>query len=177
MLPFLDHKLSPSVCFKNSKLLFWTTICVSSNGFTKNTNLYNELIAPVKRLLWKIVGQVPHSISDMQGMLLLCIWPLPCATRWDDPTYILISAVRSSAIANGVHRPETAQEYRRAAQRPGAKEVLTMQRLWAACFIISDQYVHLTRVCNPHSFADPMQASQRVAAIHQTSAMILQPKP
>lgn len=139
MMPFLDHTLSPSTCCKKSKLLFWSLLCVASNDFTKNAGLYGELIAPVKRLLWKTVGQVPHCIPDIQGMLLLCVWLLPCATRWDDPSFILISVVSSLAIANGAHGPDIAQEYRRSGQRPGPSEALMERRLWAAFFVTSGQ--------------------------------------
>jgi hypothetical protein len=63
------------------------------------------------------------------------MWPFPVNTQWKDPSLLMISVARSAAMQNGLHQPETMQEFSRVKTQLAPAEFRATVKLWAGCYI------------------------------------------
>ncbi|ODV85961.1 hypothetical protein CANARDRAFT_183041, partial [[Candida] arabinofermentans NRRL YB-2248] len=69
-IPIMDKIRSPTVLYKNSKLLFWTIIYITS----QNTNIFKKFIKnELIKLTWL---QTPNQLAIIQSILILCSFPI-----------------------------------------------------------------------------------------------------
>ncbi|PON20680.1 C6 zinc finger domain-containing protein [Trichoderma gamsii] len=54
---------------------------------------------------------------------------------WKDPSLLIISVARSAAMQNGLHRPETMQDFQRVKTQLAPEEFHAAVKLWAGCYI------------------------------------------
>lgn len=126
--------MSADLLHRESPLLFWTIIIISIREHPLHSAQFSELQKPFKTLLSGYLVNSIRSIYTIQSLLCLCVWPLPVANQWDDPSWNYCGLAVSAALQMGL--------YRTRANGSGVGEVNSkddLQRLktWLGCFVVS----------------------------------------
>lgn len=79
------------------------------------------------------------SSYTIQALLLLATWPFPTDTQWKDPSLLLISVAKSAAMQNGLHRPESMQDFLRVKTQLTPDEFSAAVTLWVGCYITAER--------------------------------------
>jgi hypothetical protein len=134
-LEILDPSTTPDAYYEQSSVLFWAIISVAARRYESDVTLLWSLSPCVTRLIWTTVSQPPVPSYGIQALLLLSMWPFPFDTLWKDPSLFMVSVARGAAMQNGLHRPETMQDFQRVKTQLGPDEFRAAVRLWAGCYI------------------------------------------
>lgn len=136
-LPFLNPGQSSEQYYQQHPLLFWVIIAVASRRYTANPGLLTSLSAPLTRLLWTTVGEVPNNHFVVKALCLLCTWPLPTSTTSTDPTHILCGVMMKTATGIGLHRPNNTQDFSRVSVDLNREQLHDRVVTWAVCNIVA----------------------------------------
>lgn len=136
-LPFLNPVQTPDQYYQQHPLLYWTIIAVASRRFGPDPSLLTKLSAPLTRLLWSTVGDVPQSYHVVRALCLLCTWPLPTSTTSSDPTHILCGVMTKTATGIGLHRPNHINDFTRVAVELNKEGLHDRIKTWAVCNIVA----------------------------------------
>lgn len=138
-LPFLNPSLSADSYYQLNPLLFWTIISVAARRFSPPNapDLLSHLSAPLTRLLWTTIGEVPSSYYVVKAMCLLCAWPLPTSTTSSDPTHILCGVMMKTATGIGLHRPNHIQDFSRTSVDLNKDQLHDRVMTWAVANIVA----------------------------------------
>lgn len=136
-LPFLNPNQSPDTYLQQHALLFWSIITVASRRYRGDPSLFSSLTAPVKRLLWSTVADVPSSHYVVKALCLLCTWPLPTSSSATDPTHILCGVMMKTATGIGLHRPSHTQDFSRVSIELNKEQLHDRVTTWAVCNIVA----------------------------------------
>ncbi|KAF2170863.1 hypothetical protein M409DRAFT_18835 [Zasmidium cellare ATCC 36951] len=136
--PFIDLQDAhdfPDRTYAQSPLLFWAIIAVASRHDSLNSTLQVTLAPAVTELLWTTFARPPHSVGDIQGMLLLCLWPFPAPSMSSDFRFPLVAATRSAAMQIGLHSLDNMRDFSHL--KHGARNIdrLKAAKTWAACVV------------------------------------------
>lgn len=124
---------------KQSPILFWAIISVAARRYDDDVTLLGSLCPYMTRLLWSSASQPPLPAYTIQALLLVSMWPFPVDTMWKDPSLLIISVARSAAMQNGLHRPETMQDFQRVKTQLAPEEFHAAVKLWAGCYIAAQR--------------------------------------
>lgn len=138
-MPVIEVGVSPDDCHVQSPLLFWAIIAIAARHDEEEPTVMGSLAPFLKTLLWQTIGSPPHTRSDLKAMVLLCLWPMPTSSMSTDPSFVLASACKSSAMHVGVHKPHSAQDFTRIRTSPSREEVKDALTTWSACFIAAER--------------------------------------
>ena len=136
-LPVLDPSRSSQAYYETSPLLFWCILTVSARRHPSNSTLLSRLAQTVPDLLWKTIRSVPHPLSLIQSLLLLCTWPFPTSSSATDPSYMLAGIAIHSSLQMGLHRPLHQQDFTKYRVRLNNQEVSSRIAIWTACNIVA----------------------------------------
>ncbi|KAE9369652.1 hypothetical protein N431DRAFT_427821 [Stipitochalara longipes BDJ] len=148
--PLIHPDHSPDRVYESSALLFWAIISIASRRHAEKSTVLGLLAKSVQKLMWSTISAPPLTITAIQALLLLCMWPFPDLRIWSDNSLFLSSIAVNSAMHMGLHRPQHLHEYIRYAgfeRLPVDGHIKT----WAACNIVS-QYM------SAHQGAPPQMA-------------------
>lgn len=145
-LPVLDPAKSPSFYYECSELLFWAVISVAARRYDEDPTLLTGVSAPLLRLVWSTVADVPQNYHVVKAFCLMCSWPLPSKTSSKDSTFILAGLMQAIALQTGLHRPSHVQEYSRVKMIINEDDIKDRLQTWAACTIVMQKYVSLCAV-------------------------------
>ncbi|KAI9821069.1 MAG: hypothetical protein M1827_003802 [Pycnora praestabilis] len=135
-LPLLDPERTPDHYYEISPLLFWTVISIASRRYAFEPSLLNNLSAPVSRLVWTTIAEIPHVYHIVKALSLLCTWPLPVSSTSTDPTFMLSGVMMHIAMQIGLHRPSHAQDFTKFRVELRDGELRDRVKTWAACNIV-----------------------------------------
>lgn len=138
-LPLLDPTKTSEEYFTASPLLFWAIIGVAARRYQIDRNLLTSLSAPLNRLLWATLADVPQSYLVIQAVCLFCTWPLPFSSTSSDPTFMLSGLMMQMALQIGLHRPSHAQDFTKFRVELREEELRDRIRTWAACNAIAQR--------------------------------------
>ncbi|KAK2003418.1 hypothetical protein LX36DRAFT_696918 [Colletotrichum falcatum] len=93
----------PDRMYKQSPVLFWTLIAVSSRRYTRDVELFPFLAENLPREVWAAVSTPPISMSTVNALLVLCTWPLPTLRFLSDPSSSYIAIAQNAALLLGMH--------------------------------------------------------------------------
>lgn len=136
-LPFLNQGQSPQSYHTHHPLLFWSIIAVAARRYAPDTGLLSRLSAPLSRLLWHTVGEVPNNHYVVKALCLLCMWPLPTSTTSTDPTHILCGVMMKAATGIGLHRPSHSQDFSRVSIDLNKEQLHDRVTTWAVCNVVA----------------------------------------
>lgn len=136
-LPFLNPNQSPTAYHEQSRLLFWVIISIGARHFHQDPTLLTALSAPLSRLLWTTLGEVPTSHYVVKALCLLCTWPLPTSTTTSDPTHVLGGVMMKAATGIGLHRPNHTQDFSRVSVELDKEQLHDRVTTWAVCNIVA----------------------------------------
>ncbi|KAH8817104.1 hypothetical protein F5884DRAFT_243513 [Xylogone sp. PMI_703] len=134
-LPFLIQK-PPADVFAVSPLLFWAVITVSSRRYEQDIILSRALSGPVTQLAWETISSRPRDLSTIQALLLLCTWPFPMSSVFNQNTAIWSDISLRLAVQQGLHRPENPGDFNRIKCIPSPSLQPERIKTWAACNIV-----------------------------------------
>ncbi|KAL7913903.1 hypothetical protein GGI35DRAFT_438906 [Trichoderma velutinum] len=137
-MPILDENITPDDCYKRSPLLFWTVIAIAARRFEEEPTLLASLSSGIKELLWRTVGNPPHTGLDLKAMVLICLWPFPTSSMSTDMSYFVASTVKTSAMHVGVHKPFNMEDFSRVKVNLHLDELKDALATWAACFVAAE---------------------------------------
>jgi len=138
-LEILNASITPDTYYARSPVLFWAIISVAARRYEDDATLLGSLNPCVTRLLWISASQLPLPSYTIQAMLLLCMWSFPVDTQWKDSSYLLASLAKSAAMQNGLHRPETMQDFLRVNTKLNPDEFHEAVKLCAGCYITAER--------------------------------------
>ncbi|KAL2023603.1 hypothetical protein VTK56DRAFT_1760 [Thermocarpiscus australiensis] len=136
-LPFLSPTQTPDQYYQQHPLLYWAIIAVASRRFPPDPTILERLSAPLTRLLWSTIGDVPQSYFVVKALCLLCTWPLPTSTTSSDPTHILCGVMMKTATGIGLHRPNHINDFSRVAVELNKDGLHDRIKTWAVCNIVA----------------------------------------
>ena len=138
-LPLLEPDKSPDYYYEASPLLFWTIIAVAARRYHVDATLLNALAAPMSRLLWATISDVPQSYHVVKALCILCTWPLPISSTSTDPTFMLSGLMMQIAMQIGLHRPSHAQDFTKFRVELREEELKDRVKTWAACNVVAQR--------------------------------------
>lgn len=136
-LPFLNPAQTPDQYYQQLSLLYWAIISVAARRYAPDPTLLTQLSAPLTRLLWQTIGDVPQSYYAVKALCLLCTWPLPTSTTSSDPTHILCGVMMKTATGIGLHRPNHINDFSRVAIDLNTEQLHDRVKTWAVCNIVA----------------------------------------
>ena len=136
-LPILDRFRSAQAYYETSPLLSWCVLAVAARRYQSNPTLVARLAQTVPDLLWKTIRSVPHSLSLVQSLLLLCTWPFPTSSSATEPSYMLAGIAIHSSLQMGLHRPLHQQDFTKYRVMLNSQEVSGRIAIWTACNIVA----------------------------------------
>ncbi|TVY32465.1 Regulatory protein [Lachnellula subtilissima] len=136
-LPFLNPAQSPDQYYQQHPLLFWVIIVVAARRYTADPSLLTALSAPLNRLLWSTIGEVPSTHYVVKALCLLCTWSLPTSTTSTDPSHILGGVMMKTATGIGLHRPNHTQDFSRVSVDLNKEQLHDRVVTWAVCNIVA----------------------------------------
>ena len=140
-LPIQEPCTSIQALYESSELLYWAIILTSARMHALYGNLYQELVPHVRALIPTKMLEVPHTLALLHAILIMCTWPLPVQSQWEDPTWMMSGLAINMAMTMGIHKPGHAHEYGRAmAQVQGS--TYTRNVTWFGMFL----HCHLVRM-------------------------------
>ncbi|KAK2008107.1 hypothetical protein LZ32DRAFT_29864 [Colletotrichum eremochloae] len=93
----------PDRMYKQSPILFWTLIAVSSRRYTRDAGLLPFLVENLPREVWAAVSTPPISMGTINALLVLCTWPLPTIRFLRDPSSSYVAIAQNAALLLGMH--------------------------------------------------------------------------
>lgn len=73
-----------------------------------HSHVYDALLLEYKNLLGKILAGHILEIETLQGLVLLCFWPLVVERQGEDPTWNYCGLITNAALKLGLHRVDSA---------------------------------------------------------------------
>ena len=138
-LPILEPDWAPDYYYEKWPLLFWTIIAVGGRHYAPIPGLAVALSAPVSKLLWATLADVPQSYHIIKGLCVLCSWPFPTSSTSTDTTYMISGVTMQIALQIGLHRPTHAQDFSRFRVELREEELKDRVRTWAACNMVAQR--------------------------------------
>ncbi|KAK1980855.1 hypothetical protein LZ30DRAFT_721935 [Colletotrichum cereale] len=153
----------PDRLYKQSPILFWTLIAVSSRRYTRDAGLFPFLVENLPREVWAAVATPPISISTVNALLVLCTWPLPTIRFLSDPSSSYVAIAQNAALLLGMHTGRgTHPEF---CIGPNRQTDITDEE---ACFTWMGYNIQAQRVASSNGFPPPAgffnEAVNRAAA-------------
>lgn len=139
LMRIIDPSLSPDKCFSLSQFLFWAIVFVGSRRYSRDPTLLGRLAPRINSMALQALGTRANPIETIQGLLILCVWPVPLNTMYKDITTVLSGAATHLAMQIGLHVVGSGQDFSRTRLDSGYEDKLFRAQLWAHCLIISHE--------------------------------------
>ncbi|KAK1727981.1 uncharacterized protein BDZ83DRAFT_610825 [Colletotrichum acutatum] len=140
----------PDRLYKQSPILFWTLIAISSRRYTRDAGLFPFLIENLPREVWAAVSNPPISMSTVDALLVLCTWPLPSIRFLNDPSSSYVAIAQNAALLLGLHTGRgTHPEF---CIGPNRQTDITDEE---ACFTWMGYNIQAQRVASSNGFPPP----------------------
>lgn len=98
-MPIVDTTKSYHEMHLTTPFLFWTMLVVAMRGVTADSEMLESIRKPYNEYLGQAIIQTPLSMSTIQALLLMCLWPFPIRRQREDPSWNLCN-VAMSALSN-----------------------------------------------------------------------------
>lgn len=142
-LPILDAILSPDEYFELSPFLFWTIVFIGSRHYVRDPTLLSKLAPRINSIALKSLESRANPIQTIQGLLLLCVWPVPINTMHKDISHVLSGAAVHLAMQIGLHVTGSGQDFERIKLDSRNDQKISRAQLWVHCLMISHRCVQL----------------------------------
>jgi hypothetical protein len=133
LLPVLEPRPSPDLCYQQSPLLFWAVIGTACRSYSSNPTLLSALSKGITTSALLSVIATGSPLQRVQAFLLLVTWPLPDAveSNQQEVNYVLAGLLLSLAQRSGLHVPAGSDEFFRA-KMPNLPDIGIVSRseLW-----------------------------------------------
>ncbi|KAH8898123.1 hypothetical protein GQ53DRAFT_623572, partial [Thozetella sp. PMI_491] len=159
MLPILDPSWDPDSFYKLSPFVFWCLLITGSRRYELDPTILDRLAPSIKRLSLNALSHVAGYFPAICGLAILCTWPLPMNTMWDDPSPMYSGAAMQLALQHGLHMFTKEHASARLVPFRGITHEASLARIWA----------YLEFVCHWQLFDDQMLEIGRKAVKDMSS--------
>ncbi|KAH8885394.1 hypothetical protein GQ53DRAFT_751127 [Thozetella sp. PMI_491] len=135
MLPILDPLLSPNEYYELSPFLFWTIVFIGSRRYARDPTLLGRLASHINSMALLSLHSRANPIQTIQGLLLLCVWPIPMNTMHKDVSHVLSGAAMHLATQIGLHVVGTGQDFARTKLESNHSQKVFRSQLWVQCIL------------------------------------------
>ncbi|KAI1083699.1 hypothetical protein F5B20DRAFT_528147 [Whalleya microplaca] len=135
--PILEPRLSPDEYHGRSPFLFWTIIFIGSRRYPGDTTSLRHLGSKINSVALSSLESRASPIETIQGLLLLCLWPVPINTMHKDLSHILSGAAVHLATQVGLHVRGSGQDFARVKLDSDQTQKILREQLWTYCIMIS----------------------------------------
>lgn len=118
-----------------SPFLFWTIVIISGRCNSPFITLRDSLIAPYRQLLGNVLAGPIRDLESIQGLIFLCLWPLPVGSQTEDPSWNYCGLLTNAAIRMGLHTTGAAEDGTQSST-PIA-ELRLRSKTWMACLKVN----------------------------------------
>ncbi|KAK7757120.1 hypothetical protein SLS62_000667 [Diatrype stigma] len=173
LLPLLDPHLPPDGYYDLCPFLFWAIVYIGSRKYSQDPTLLHRLSSCINTKALLALESRAAPIQTIQGLLLLCLWPVPINTAQKDLSSVLSGAAMALAMQIGLHVAGVGQEFARAKLVSTRSQKLFRAQLWMHCIMI----------CNSEGLIDDLPSDIRFSwemhkvLIAATAAMLKQAHP
>jgi hypothetical protein len=113
-------------------LLMWTLLLISSQHHPELSDIFPGLRESHQKIWTRAVFANEYTLSVIQSLLLLTVWPLPVTKQKWDPSWRYCNLALAAAQQLGLHKPDSQWEYSSTAASPD-----TSVQTWAACVYVT----------------------------------------
>jgi hypothetical protein len=152
-LPVVDFRRHYAEIYSVTPFLFWTILVVAIRSSSATAELLSSIEGPYNDYLGRVLIRSPLSLSSIQALLLLCLWPFPVQTQRQDPGWNLCNIALSATVQQGL----PAKIFRKKGWANDEEQVIC--RTWLACF-----YVGARLSCNL-AIAPPLRTPEDMANV------------
>jgi transcriptional regulatory protein LEU3 len=131
MLPILDPSWDPDSFYKMSPFVFWCLLVTGSRRYELDPTILTRVSPSVKQLALKAQSQVTSYFATICGLLILCTWPLPMNTTWEDPSPMYSGAAMQLALQHGLHMCAKQHASARPTTSRNIHQEAFLARVWA----------------------------------------------
>lgn len=137
--PILDSKKSLVALYRSSSFLLWTIAIISSWRHPELSRLYDTIVPEYRELLGRTLAGPILELETLQGLILLCFWPLCVRRQTEDPSWNYCGLITNSALKMGLHRIT----FDREKGQTSAASLLgkTGAKTWMACLRLNSTWV------------------------------------
>ncbi|KAK5996400.1 Regulatory LEU3-like protein [Cladobotryum mycophilum] len=132
-LPILDPTASPNFYYEQSPFLFWTVVYIGSRRYPHDPTLVGRLSYTINTMAFMALESRSSPIQTIQGILLLCLWPVPVDTMHRSISLVLGGATLYFAMQIGLHVAGVGQDFARTVVSRSRSEKLKRALLWKLC--------------------------------------------
>src|ERR1700760_4273292 len=100
---FSSEVLTPEEVFRESEFLFWAILCTGARKYTQDPTIFDRLSKRIVGLATTSMCLNQKPVPIIQGILILCTWPIPTVTIFKDASLFLAGAALQLALHNGLH--------------------------------------------------------------------------
>jgi transcriptional regulatory protein LEU3 len=140
ILPVVDSRRSPDQTYDLLPFLFWTIVFVGSRRYSKDRSVFERLSSRINSMALRALESRAKPTETIQGLLLLCSWPIPFNTMHKDISYVLSGAAMHLAMQVGLHVAGSGQDFARHKIDAGQHVKNTRAQLWIWCQIVCHWY-------------------------------------
>lgn len=160
LCPILEVGHGHNHYFTVSPLLAWTIVYTAARHRTSESSLLERLSAPLQKLLWSTIADMPQKYHTVKALILLCNWPVvkqyavskvpnddvPPAPGLGlsevDPTYMLSGIMMQVALQTGLHRFSRSSDFVRMGRNTSAEELRHKHFTWTMCNIVAHKWIY-----------------------------------
>jgi transcriptional regulatory protein LEU3 len=128
--------MSPNSYYSISPFLFWAIIWVGCRKYPGDRTIADFLSTRITSTALAALSSRSTILQSIQGLLLLCTWPVPVTTMSKDLTHFLSGAAMNLAMEIGLHTYGIGQDFSRVRLVRDDKEKDFRANLWLHCAII-----------------------------------------
>lgn len=140
MLPVLNTKPDPDLCYTSSPILFWAIIMVGSRRYLKNPTLLAAISPRVRDLALASLGAGQPSLPSIKGALIVLTWPGPVDSKSIDTSFRLAGLLVHAAMQVGLHMPTASQDFSRIPIKTTDQDIRKRSQIWAYCVLVYHRY-------------------------------------
>jgi hypothetical protein len=157
-LPIVEVRRSVNMIHATTPFLFWTIITVALRGSTWSLRLLDAIRTPYDDYLGKVLIRTPLSMSSIQALLLLCLWPFPVPTQRNDPSWNLCNVALAAAVHYDLpSSPDQEGKWLQDSEQAAC-------RTWLGCFQVTSYLSTVLAVPPPLRSPEDMMKISRLQA-------------
>lgn len=161
-----------------SRLLFWSIICVTAQTHVRLAQSFAQIRAAHAKLYHSSTQEALHSLLDLQAILVVCTWPYPASSKQQDASYIQLGLAINTARQMGLDKckDEMFMGTRDANNTLSQHSHHSRQLTWLKCFELDIQmscwHGHLPSLALPHNLRSIMRFCDAASASFTYTAII-----
>lgn len=93
----------PDAIYNSGPVLFWAIVVTACRTSSHDGGVFDFLVDAVKKDVWESLSDPPISLSTINALLILSVWPLPTIRFMKDPSPMYVSLLMNSCYLLGIH--------------------------------------------------------------------------